>query len=589
MTLLPEPNLVWISPTGVSPNYTTQQSPFEGLWPSPASVHPMYPHKSYVSAPPPGKSPKYPQMSGNGSRGSSGAYSRMRYSRPQSWISILPEHILLRLLGLCDDVTLGETALVSRYWLIASRKVAYASYTIQTTADYRLLLLLLQSPGSSIRVDYIKRLNFSFVSDESNAPQGGHGHPARRAAPSHVSVNEIYGLIMQLNNIESLRADWVGSRGSSGIPKIGPAVSSSGNLAVLMHPQQPMPSFLMVPQILHRLRHLEIRGGSWPFESLLQALVYTSQLKSLSMENIYEPNNTMGSPIATLPPHMPAFQLSRLSFGRCTLSGESIGWIISSSRHSLRHLTVNSIRRTPGSSGTGSFSAVLSMVGPALETLRVRNYLELPRWDAESLAKAGLGYCSNLKTLVIWCDVPPHSGGGGGPYSAMSVGSTQGWGPMAESESANALRFSPSPRTAYRTGEFPSGGSRGSSASQHFQYSPPHSHYPSTSSTTGSLHNTYIVPSPHAPPFANELGYAFLPGSSPSPSDYHSSTSSPTAPLPGSLLPILVKVIQKGWLPRLRRLVVPTGQIELCPSLVECQTELLIRSITLDDNWAIEE
>lgn len=170
---------------------------------------------------------------------------------------------------------------------------------------------------------------------------------------------------------------------------------------------------------------------------------------------------------------------------------------------------------------------------------------------------------------------------------------------MTESESANALRFSPSPRTAYHTADFPSGGSRSSSsASGHF-HSPPHTRmsslslHPSTSSTTGSLHNTYIVPSPHAPPFAlssSELGYsqnAFLPGASSSPSDYHS--MSPSAPLPGSLLPILVKVIQKGWLPRLRRLVVPTGQIELCSSLVECQTELLIRSITLDDNWAIEE
>lgn len=272
-------------------------------------------------------------------------------------------------------------------------------------------------------------------------------HPARPFVPTTLSASIFLlsptrptprraGMVIPLAgrpNIESLRADWVGSRGTPSIPKIGPAVSSSGNLAVLMHPQQPMPSFLMVPQILHRLRHLEIRGGSWPFESLLQALVYTSQLKSLSMENIYESNNAMGSPIANLPPHMPAFQLNRLSFGRCTLSGESISWIISSSRHSLRHLTVNSIRRTPGSSGTGSFSAVLSMVGPALETLRVRNYLELPTWDAESLVKSGLGYCSNIKTLVIWCDVPPHTGGGGGgSYSAMSVASTQGWAAMTE-------------------------------------------------------------------------------------------------------------------------------------------------------------
>jgi hypothetical protein len=497
---------------------------------------------------------------------SSGGYNNVsshnpisRRRGPQSAANRLPEAVLLRLLSHCDETTLLDLALVSRYWLVLSRRVYFAAFAINSGADFRLLLTFLQSPGSTVHASYVTRLDISFTSDESS---GSSGYTSRHG-PSHITASDVHQLLRQLGSVESIKADWIGTRGSS---------TPRGTIPPVNQRPQTVPSFLSITHILQGLRYLEIRGGSWPFDSFLQTIWFMPKLVTLSLENIHEPGNIA----STLPTVTPTFQLRRLSLGRCTISGESIGWLLSSSHQSLHHLVINSIRRRAGSS---SFNSVLSMVGPALETLRVRNYVELTRWDAESLVSAGLGFCPNLRVLAIWCDVAqPNAFGSSARRSPVFTPSQ--FPPPVTSSPLMQNRSSPRQYGQYSQGT--------SLASPHIRTSPTIYRAP----TTSSPHPQSSLLGSPTQSYTPGLGLSFNldPTSDPlgsmvgSPSS-RSALLTAVPPSPGSMLPTLVNVIQQGWLPHLQRLAIPTTQIELCPSRVECQAELLIRGIALDGDW----
>lgn len=441
--------------------------------------------------------------------------------------------ITLRIFSFCDEQTLLDAALVSRRWLELARRAFFASYSIQSVADLRLLRGLIHSPGSTIRADYVRRLDFSFTSEEARS--SANGPQAGQRTSAHVTANDIHQLTLELGSITSLRADWIGTRTSSTSPRSAMAASPVNEIVA-----QPIPSFLNLPHISQGLKHLEVRGGSWPFESLLQTLAFMPALVSLSMENIYEPTSEI-----PLPPIPPACQLTRLSLGRCTLSGESTGWLLSSSQQTLRHLTINTVRRLTGS---GSFNSALAIVGPSLETLRIRNYFEFPRWEIDALVRAGLGYCPNLRTLVVWCDSPQT----GGAYRAPARTGMAGQQSPGRTNHQPSYSPSSSASLSLHTGSRPS--------SQHFSQSVSYG-YPHPQTPTGNL-------SRHAPG---------------SPSD---SYRNPTTPSPEAMLPTLVHLVRGGWLPRLGRLVIPPQNIQLCPNRVECQSELMMRGVVLGDNWA---
>jgi F-box domain len=481
--------------------------------------------------------------------------ANMASRRPRSSIADLPDTVLLRVLSHCDEEIQLEAALVCRSWLRFSRKVYFASYTIQSSADHGLLLLLLQ-PGYSVHAEYVTRLDVSFTSDESTSGATGFRRP-----PPHVSASDVHQLVLRLVNLDSLRADWIGARGSSTLK----VVTSSPV------PSASIPSFLTIPRVLQRLRHLEIRGGSWPLDSLLQSLAYMPQLINLTMENIYEPTS-----VAVFVPSMaPSYQLLRLTIGRCTLSGETLTWLLSTSQHTLRHFTINSLRRRPGSS---SFNSALALVGPALETLRARN-LELPRWDSESLLRMGLGYCPNLKILVVWCDTPLSS-----PFSAGIGGGSSQFPPSL----ANSLTL----RSALPDSRPPS---------QSHTYSHPPQREAAHSDASPSLRSNLLPSQSQSYPHGSRSNRGYTQSGSQdfpldinsqvlqsplSPSSMSSSLPSPASqPQPGTMLPILMTVIQQEWLPNLTRLVIPPSQIESCLTRVECEAELLRRGITLDDTW----
>ncbi|CAG7854976.1 SubName: Full=Uncharacterized protein {ECO:0000313/EMBL:CCA72842.1} [Serendipita indica DSM 11827] len=451
--------------------------------------------------------------------GREAAYGRS--FRPQSALANLPNEIFSRIFVLCDDVSLLDAALVCRRWLVLSRRAFMTSYTIESANDFNRLLLLLQSTNT-FRSDYISHMDIAFTSDETVAGSSAMSNRTSRRQHPHVPSSDVYRLLSSIPVLDSLRLDWVGTRNTSlANPLAGPMPSVP----------IPLPPFLLLPHILHRLCSIEIRGGSWPLDSLLPALASMTRLRSLTLDNIYEPNTdgAGGSPAmgsgrgkssgmyrSPIPSMSPSFQLTKLSLARCTLSGDVLAWILSTSMLSLRHLTMNTIRRRV--SGI-TFGRVLAGVGPALETFRIRNHVDLfERWDLEGLVQAGLGYCSNLRTFVVWCD-PPQAG-------SMAIGGAQ--------------PFSPQPSPGVYRGYGGGGGGSG-------------------------------IGSPVSPG-SSSSSLAMLGGYAP-------------APAPGTLLPLLVSVVQRGWMPRLTTLVVQPSHIDQCPSRVECTQHLLLRGVRLYDEW----
>ena len=511
----------------------------------------MYSHPSFYGYFDPTSPPNYQPVFYSPTNDS---FTNMAQRRPQLSIANLPEVILLRVLSHCDEEMQLESALVCKSWLRLSRRIYFSSYTIQSSADYRLLLLFLQ-PGYTVRAEYVTRLDVSFTSDESTLGATS-GYSSRRVA-THVAASDVHQLMNQLVGLESLRADWIGARGSSTLK-----VATSSPVHV---PSLSIPSFLTLPHILQRLKHLEIRGGSWPLDSLLQSLAYMPRLINLSLENIYEPTASG----MFLPAMTPAFHLIRLSLGRCTLSGESVNWLLSTSQHSIRHLTVNSLRRRPGS---GSFNSALAIVGPSLESLRVRNYLEVSRWDPESVVQAGLGYCSNLKTLVVWCDSPQTSPFGGSPNISPYSPSLNSNLPLRSDSRPPSRNHPYTPSSPHRASL-----SGSPSIRNHRLPSPSQSYIQAPRPTRGQLQSS---PQDYPLEFAQGFQGPSSPPAmtSPVPSQY-------TQPPPGAMLSILTTLIQRGWFPHLNHMVIPSSQIDACPNRVECQSELLIRGIALGDNW----
>lgn len=491
----------------------------------------------------------YPSQSGN-TYGVNSGYMASPATR-------LPLALWQLIFVYCDLYSLQDIALVCRRWLQPARRALLESWSIDTIDAARYLQSIPIGPYSSLKLEYIKRVDVTFALEEPRMTSPG-AHRSRQS-PTLIGANRIHEILYGLSGIESLRADWIG------------AVSSSRSASSpLVASAQPVPSFLTIPHVSRNLRHLELRGGSWPFESLLPTLGFMPSLVKLSFENIYE-----SAPTVFLPSHIPAFRLEELSLARCTLSGESLAWLLASSQKSLRHLTVNSVRRRADG---GSFNTALSIVGPSLHSLRIRNYAEISVWDEESIINAGLGFCQNLRTLVVWCEVPATSSSAFGGFSRGNVGThSSSYSPNRQNQEIQPegmLHLYPGVSTDTMRGHYS-------------QPSPSHSRSslnPNSSpilSYSGRALSTYSMPYSSSGPGTPQSSPSMSPGQS-----FTSLSGSPPMGAPGFVLPSLVMILRRGWLPQLKRLVVPARQIEQCPSRMECQAELLARGVSLESEWS---
>jgi hypothetical protein len=122
-----------------------------------------------------------------------------------------------------------------------------------------------------------------------------------------------------------------------------------------------------------------------------------NHLVSLSLEQIHESSN-----VIKFPSQPPSFRLTSLTLSRCTLSGSTLKWLVTSSKGSLKSLTLSSLRRRDKAQGCLAFKEVFVEIGSSLRVLRARNF-----WEAMhpiEMIESGLGYCTELRTLVIWRD-----------------------------------------------------------------------------------------------------------------------------------------------------------------------------------------
>ena len=122
-----------------------------------------------------------------------------------------------------------------------------------------------------------------------------------------------------------------------------------------------------------------------------------NHLVSLSLEQIHESSN-----VINFPSQPPSFRLTSLTLSRCTLSGSTLKWLVSSSKGCLKSLTLGSLRRRDKVLGCLVFKEVFVEIGSSLRVLRARNF-----WEAMhpiEMIESGLGYCTELRTLVIWRD-----------------------------------------------------------------------------------------------------------------------------------------------------------------------------------------
>jgi F-box domain len=308
----------------------------------------------------------------------------------------LLEHIFAQL-DTKDDV--AKTALVCRQWLTPARRALFGSLLIQDHDDLDEINDILFDENSTVRPQDIKGVHFLFTDDENIGHGSSQSKPFVGRQP-HVTNTDVQAFLRDLPGVETLQADWVGTRSSPISPSNNrprPIQQQGESLAPYTVPAQ-LPSFISDPQLVARLRNLALRGGAWPVEALLGAIGgQMKHLVSLSLEQIHESSN-----VINIPSHPPSFRLASLTLSRCTLSGSTLKWLVTSSKGSLKGLTLTSLRRRDKALGCLDFKEVFVEIGSSLRVLRARNF-----WEAmhpAEMIESGLGYCTELRTLVIWRD-----------------------------------------------------------------------------------------------------------------------------------------------------------------------------------------
>lgn len=325
---------------------------------------------------------------------------------------VLLEHIFTQLDTKEDQ---GKTALVCRQWLTPARRALFGSLLIQNYDDLDEIRDILLSKNSTMRPQDVKTVHVLFTDDEIRENEGHRSSQSKAfGTPPHVTITDVQTFLRGCPRVETLKADWVGPRSSPVSPTCRPrAMQQSGEpLAPYIVPAQ-LPCFISDPQLGARLKHLVLTGGAWPVEALLGAIGgQMNHLVSLSLEQIHESSN-----VINFPSQPPSFRLTSLTLSRCTLSGSTLKWLVSSSKGSLKSLTLGSLRRRDKVLGCLVFKEVFVEIGSSLRVLRARNF-----WEAMhpiEMIESGLGYCTELRTLVIWRDTVSLPGVVSGGFSSL--------------------------------------------------------------------------------------------------------------------------------------------------------------------------
>jgi len=331
-------------------------------------------------------------------------------------VTILPDALLEHIFTQFDTKDDVETAaLVCRQWLTPARRALFGSLVIQNYDDLDEIRHILFSENSTMRPQDIKSVHFLFTDDE-NREYEGHDSSRSKAfgRQPHVTDTDMQTFLRGCPGVETLKADWVGRRSSPVSPsKRAQTMQQSGEpFAPYIVPAQ-LPCFISDPQLGAGLKHLVLTGGAWPVEALLGAIRgQMNHLVSLSLEQIHE-----SSSVINFPSHPPSFRLTSLTLSRCTLSGSTLKWLVTSSKGSLKSLTLSSLRKREKALGCLAFKEVFVEIGSSLRVLRARNF-----WEAMhpiEMIESGLGYCTELRTLVIWRDTVTSPGVVSAAFSSL--------------------------------------------------------------------------------------------------------------------------------------------------------------------------
>lgn len=329
-------------------------------------------------------------------------------------VTRLPDALLEHIFTQLDTKdNLEQTALVCRQWLTPARRALFGSLLIQNYDDLDEIRDILFGKNSTMRPQDIKSVHVLFTDDDEMREQEGHGSSQSKPSgrPPHVTITDVQTFLRDCPRVETLKADWVGPR-SSPVSPSSRSRPSGEPLVPYIVPAQ-LPCFISDPQLGARLKHLVLTGGAWPVEALLGAIGgQMNHLVSLSLEQIHESSN-----VINFPSQPPSFRLTSLTLSRCTLSGSTLKWLVTSSKGSLKSLTLSSLRRRDKALGCLAFKEVFVEIGSSLRVLRARNF-----WEAMhpiEMIESGLGYCTELRTLVIWRDTVTSPGVVSAAFSSL--------------------------------------------------------------------------------------------------------------------------------------------------------------------------
>lgn len=332
-------------------------------------------------------------------------------------VTRLPDALLERIFTQLDTKNnLEQTALVCRQWLTPARRALFGSLLIQNYDDLDEIRDILFNKKSTMRPQDIKSVHVLFTDDDEMREKEGHGSSQSKAfgGPPHVTITDVQAFLRDCPRVETLKADWVGPRSSPVSPSSrSRGIQHSGEPLVPYIVPAQLPCFISDPQLGARLKHLVLTGGAWPVEALLGAIGgQMNHLVSLSLEQIHETSN-----VINFPSQPPSFRLTSLTLSRCTLSGSTLKWLVTSSKGSLKSLTLSSLRRRDKALGCLAFKEVFVEIGSSLRVLRARNF-----WEAMhpmEMIESGLGYCTELRTLVIWRDTVTSPGAVSAAFSFL--------------------------------------------------------------------------------------------------------------------------------------------------------------------------